>query len=203
MAVKVQIFGHSFVSRFKTFIRKNSSDFNFNLNLNKQEVMIQYSGYPGASVQSLASRGLGDIEDFEPELVILDIGTNDLAYKSAEEVASSIKSLVDTLINNYHVKFVIVLQILHRFTPAVPGRHNVNVPLFNKNVDSCNQLLVENLNYRSDCQVWWHKGFWGPSQELTIAPDGVHLSEPFGQKKYFYSLRSIVVSHLKHFHPSQ
>ena len=34
-------------------------------------------------------------------------------------------------------------------------------------------------------------------QHLTIAPDGVHLSDPYGQRKYFYSLRSIVVSYLK------
>ena len=37
--------------------------------------MIQFSGYPGASVQALIKGGLSDVYDFEPDLVILDIGT--------------------------------------------------------------------------------------------------------------------------------
>ena len=64
-------------------------------------------------------------------------------------------------------------------------------------MNQCNDLLATKLKVRNDCQLWWHKGFWGPYQHLTIAPDGVHLSDPYGQRKYFYSLRYIVVSYLK------
>lgn len=76
--------------------------------------MIQNSGYPGASVNSLASWGLSAVADFEPDLVILDIGTNGLSSKSPDAVATAISDLVDDLIDKNGVKFVAVLQILHR-----------------------------------------------------------------------------------------
>ena len=98
MVVKVQLFGHSFISPFKRFIRTNASDFDYNLNLDKLEVMIRFSGYPCASVKALIQRGLSDVYDFEPDLVILDIGTNDLSSSPPETVANAIVSLVYSLL---------------------------------------------------------------------------------------------------------
>ena len=193
----MQLFGHSFITHFKRFIRTNASDFDYNLNLDKREVMIQYSGYPGASVEALIQRGLSDVYDFEPDLVILDIGTNDLSSSPPEKVANDSVSLVNSLLCTTYVKKVFVLQVLHRFNPTVPVRYKVDIDIFNPNVNQCNDLLATKLKDRNDCQLWWHKGFWGPYQHLTIAPDGVHLSDPYDQRKYFYSLRSIVVSYLK------
>ena len=57
--------------------------------------MIQYSGYPGASVDALIQLGLSDVYDFEPDLVILDIGTNDLSSSPPEKVANAIVFLVN------------------------------------------------------------------------------------------------------------
>ena len=94
----MQLFGHSFISHFKRFIRTNASDFDYNLNLDKREVMIQFSCYPGASVQALIQRGLPDVYDFEPDLTILDICTNDLSSSPPETVENAIVSLVNSLL---------------------------------------------------------------------------------------------------------
>ena len=53
MALKTIIFGHSFVSRFRAFIKENQNEFSFNLNLSPQQFMVQYSGRPVGSVQSI------------------------------------------------------------------------------------------------------------------------------------------------------
>ena len=51
--LKTLLLGHSFVSHFKSFVRSRIPELNFNLNLDPKEVMIQYSGKPGATVESL------------------------------------------------------------------------------------------------------------------------------------------------------
>lgn len=201
--LKTLILGHSFVRHFKNFIKSRLSEYNFTLNLDPREVMIQYSGQSGATVDSLRARQLSDVKDFEPELVILDIGTNDLSLPTcnAEMLTSAIEKLIDTLLTDYNVQQVVVIQILHRFQSPRPSRRHINIEKFNSEVDICNQLLSEKLSQKHNCQFWWHKGFWGINQSSTIDSDGVHLSKPKGQRKYFFNLRAIVVTYLKSVRP--
>ena len=132
MVLKCLILGHSFVRNLKNFIGSNLSSFNYTLKLDPKEVMIQFSGKSGANIESLKELQLGDVQDFEPELVILDIGTNDLCLSTCDPVklASAIVGLVDFLISDFNVKHVVVLQILHRFRPlrpVRPARRQVNI----------------------------------------------------------------------------
>ena len=101
--------------------------------------MIQYSGYSGASVHSLQERGLTDVSDFEPELVILDIGTKDFSHSSPQAEASAISALVDKLLDNYSVKFVVVLQVLHGLEPILTHIKTTRIP----------SIFVEILGYTS------------------------------------------------------
>ena len=78
MVYKVQILGHSFVTRFKTFIKQNLDQYSYILNLDPNDIMIQYTRTPGSYVHSLREKHLEDVKDFEPEIVILNIGSNDL-----------------------------------------------------------------------------------------------------------------------------
>lgn len=199
MVYKILLFGHSFISHFKRFVKASRKNFNFSLNLDPHEVMVQYSSLPGANVQTLRDNRLSDVKDFEPDIVILQIGTNDLADSQCthDMLVSAIKDLVDTLLYTYHVRYVAVLQILHRFPATVPTKHKVDIVSFNEKVDLSNDLLSKELLLIDRCRFWRHKGFWGEQQSQTIAPDGVHLSNPFGQKRYFYSLRAVIVSIIK------
>ena len=161
--------------------------------------MVQYSSLPGANVQSLRDSRLTDVKDFEPDIVILQIGTNDLADPKCthDMLVSAIKDLLDTLLYTYNVRYVAVLQILHRFPSTVPTKYKVDIVSFNEKVDLSNDLLSKELLLIDHCRFWRHNGFWGEQQSQTIAPDGVHLSNPFGQKRYFYSLRAVIVSIIK------
>ena len=196
MVYKILLLGHSFISHFKRFVKASRPYFNFSLNLDPREVMVQYSSLPGANVQSLRDSRLTDVKDFEPDIVILQIGTNDLADPKCthDMLVYARKDLVDTLLYTYHVRYVAVLQILHRFPSTVPTKYKVDIVSFNGKVDLSNDLLSKVLLLIDHCRFWRHKGFWGEQQSQTVAPDGVHLSSPFGQKRYFYSLRAVIVS---------
>lgn len=92
MPTRVLVLGHSFVARFKAFLRDNVSKFTFSLNLDPKQFMIQYFGRPGATVSSIR-RNLEIVGDFEPSIVILEIGSNDLcdSMTTAEEVGFNLR----------------------------------------------------------------------------------------------------------------
>ena len=91
--IKIQIFGHSFVSRLRLFIR-DEENLRYDLGLHNSP-LVQYSGYPGANVNRLISN-LEVVTDFGPDILVVLVGTNDL-YKpdiTIEDVASGICQLV-------------------------------------------------------------------------------------------------------------
>ena len=73
--------------------------FTYSLNLDPHEVMVQYSSLSGTTVTAIREKRLSDVEDFDPDMVILQIGTNDLADDQCthETLISAITDLVDTL----------------------------------------------------------------------------------------------------------
>lgn len=194
MASTIQIIGHSFVTRLKRFIRDNPS-FKFNLNLSSNP-LVQYSGFSGANVHTLRDN-LSDVTDFNPDIAVLIIGTNDLYSVDTDPMAvtMSILDLVDRLLFMEHVQFVIVMQILHR-QPACKGRYKVDTEWFNSRVDDTNLLLSSKLQQlpHNRATFWRLKGFWsGPAQQEAFVEDGVHLST-VGHKKLYHNIRAAVVS---------
>ncbi|XP_052262097.1 uncharacterized protein LOC127865977 [Dreissena polymorpha] len=91
--LKVQLFGHSFVRHLKDLIRHDST-LRFNLNL-QGHPLVQYSGFSGARVETLHHR-LTEISDFEPEIVVLIIGTNDI-YDSSCSILSVANKIEDLM----------------------------------------------------------------------------------------------------------
>jgi len=116
--LKVQLFGPSFVKRLKDYIQNDSSQ-RHDLNL-QGNALVQYSGFPGATVKELR-RHLEVVSDFSPDILVLIIGTIDI-YNSdvtPESVARDIENLIDTLLFVIGVGKVIVLQVLHRHVGSV------------------------------------------------------------------------------------
>lgn len=66
MALKTMLVGHSFVCRFKAFLREHQKDFNYNLNLCPRQFMLQYAGKSGGTVQSVREEKLEAVADFDP-----------------------------------------------------------------------------------------------------------------------------------------
>lgn len=194
---RILVFGHSFVSRLKDFIRYDSS-LRYDLGLAGCPV-IQYSGFPGATVDRLHSK-LQKILDFNPDIVILVIGTNDLyqPHQSPLSVASAIRDLVDTILYVDGISQVIVLQTLHRHLPTCQTRYPVDPQWFNTRVDEMNRLLIQWLNSSPNGRtyLWRLKGFWSPDCILSnFAEDGCHLSSR-GLLRFFNNIRAAVVAAL-------
>ena len=192
--------GDSFVEHFKNFLKDNLDEYSFSLNLSLRDVMIQYSAKRGSTVDKLQRFQLQDVIDFEPEMVFLQIGSNDLRdpKESPESVAKSIIDLAHRLILNYNVKFVALMQIFHRLHPSRPVRYRVDPSWYNPRVDSTNLNLSAQANPDHSC-LWRHKGFWEQSaQEKVFDSDGTHLTF-LGNKRFFQSLRALTVHLLKRF----
>ena len=75
---KIQLFGHSFVTRLKKFIREEPS-LKFNLGL-QGNPLVQFSGYSGATIETL-SKKFEVVSDFAPDILIMLVGTNDIYNK--------------------------------------------------------------------------------------------------------------------------
>ena len=191
---RIQIFGHSYVRRLKDYI-KQSDNLTFSLNL-QQPTLVQYSGFPGASVDRL-QQNLDVIQDFQPNLVILIIGTNDLCSPTTtpEQLAADIAKLANNIIC-IGVSRVLVLPILYRQSSQRPSRYHVDIPWFNERVHQVNGKLADAMKHIERARMWKIKGFWSDeAQTSAFAADGVHLSDE-GNRKLYNNIRMAVVSML-------
>jgi len=105
--MKTMIIGSSQISRLNKFVE---SDFDLNL----QHHTIKIKGYSGGKVNTLY-RSLVDIHKFNPDTIILQIGSNDIEdiHTSVENVALSIECLYDVLMS-MNVKHVVVDFLFYR-----------------------------------------------------------------------------------------
>ena len=103
--------------------------------------------------------------DFEPDIVFLQIGSNDLC--DGAKVSRSIIDLADKLVSEYKVKFLAVMQIFHRLHPSRPVRHPADPAWYNPRVDSANLKLSELTHTLHSC-LWRHKCFWEPSTQVNV-----------------------------------
>lgn len=192
---KIQLFGHSFVRRLKRFI-VDSKSHNFHLHLDGCP-LIQYSGFPGATVRSLRDH-LDEVVDFQPNILVLVIGTNDIfnSKESPESVTTHICDLVDTFLFVIGVEKVIVFQTLHRLDSMGQSRYQVDSAWFNERVDNLNMLLTDRLNSTDHRRsyLWKLKGFWSTEcKARNFAADGCHLS-PTGQLRFIGNIRAAIVA---------
>ena len=110
----VLILGHSFVRRLACDVRSQFDPWirsNFNL---ARTASVQLHGVGGRSVAKLRSFDLHVVEQIAPDIVILEIGTNDLVHKRPEIVGSEIESLVCLLLEVYNVRVVCVCHVIPR-----------------------------------------------------------------------------------------
>ena len=190
MTVKILIQGHSFVARLKRFIRNSGGRFTYSMNLPPREYMVQYSGIPGGKVSSLWNDD--QVQDFEPDIVILQCGSNDLCNDlcSPRSVKDNLLRYAEHLINNCNVKRVVIMQILHRLEPKRQVRYRVNIEWYNNRVDATNHLISDAILQNPVVDFHKHRGlceFNTLSQAMTY--DGTHLNDS-GYIKYFRNIRA-------------
>ena len=99
----VLILGHSFVRRLSSDLGSNfdaRAAEHFNL---LGDAVIHLHGVGGRTVKKLRLYDLGVVSSLKPDVIILEIGTNDLVANRPEVVGSEIDDLVQLLLQPYSV----------------------------------------------------------------------------------------------------
>ena len=177
--MKILLSGHSFVRRLGQFVDNYHYPDNFELEGCQAEIL----GYGGLKVGSYIKKFSSKIHSFQPQVVIVDIGTNDLGQVRPETVGSQIEELATWLHREKGVEQVIVGEVCQRF--KVRG----DLAEFNKHVDLLNNYLSVVIGDLEYARFWVHKGL---QQGMYFLEDGVHLNEA-GNKKLWRSWRGAVI----------
>ena len=148
---------------------------------------FKWHGIGGRTVWKTMELNLHVVASFAPDIIVLQLGTNDLSRFDPLVVGSSIEDLVRILYDKYDVKVVCVCQTLHRGAD----------PAFNVRVRALTKYLKTFLEPLPYFFFWGHMGFWNTTRRF-LARDGVHLNEQ-GQYKLFRSLRGAVLKSLRQY----
>lgn len=185
----VLIFGHSFVKRMQHDLLSQfdqRADKNFKL---QGTASVYLHGVGGRTVAKLRSFDLHVVEHIAPEVVILEIGTNDLVNTGPEVVGSNMESLVCLLLDSYFVRVIGVCHVIPH------GVSHIDSSRFAQHVEILKQYLSVVLESLPNVFCWLHKAFSHPAKDLYLA-DGVHVN-PAGQYHLYRSYRGAIFQALK------
>ena len=119
----ILILGHSFVRRLQTFLTEHH-DRRATHNMNLPHENISFLGIGGRTVSKMLSFDLDKIKAFQPKVIILELGTNDLCVvvQRPESVGSDIEHLVQVLHDHCGEEFIMVCLVIYRsaIPPHVP-----------------------------------------------------------------------------------
>ena len=173
--VRVLILGHSFIRRLREFLASHVSlntDF-----LLAEYCEIKWHGIGGRTVSTVRAFDQRIVEIFRPDLVILQLGSNDLVHGDPLSIASGIEDLVTLLHDSFQVTRICVCQSLYRVSGAAYYQRVRDLIKYLK-------VLLESLPYSA---YWKHRGFWNSTVGL-YSGDGVHLNA-HGHYRLYRSLR--------------
>ena len=126
---RVLVWGHSFV------------DFNL-----ASRARVSLSGHGGCNVPKLWSYDLVIVSRLLLDIVILEIGTNDLSTEEHSLIGASIEVLVRLLHDRFSVKAIFACHVIPRRSPCA----------FNDKVAICNELVRSLLAPLPYVFCWFH-----------------------------------------------
>lgn len=188
---RVMLIGHSFIRRLQTYSERSghASDPYANLRLDRNQFRLSFIGLPGASVNGARSLQpqLHTIQTIHPDIVFLEIGSNDLCDPNLEPriLAQNVISLARFIHIGYNVQCVVIGSILPRVGSTWRS--------YNTRVIVTNEYLREFSIPEVGLYFWRHRGFTDCSVN-PFSGDGVHLN-PQGMQKYVRSIRWAVLSY--------
>ena len=163
------ILGHSFVKRLQRdlnrgFDSRASCDFNLS-----GTASVRLHGIGGRTVQTLQANDLHVVRDLAPDIVILEIGTNDLSKLPPEKVGSAIEDLVRLFQSDFSVRAIGVCYVIPR------GIFFPHAMSFWCKATVLNQYVSVVLADLPNVFCWRHTEFNNPHKDFYLA-DGVHLN---------------------------
>ena len=137
-APTVLTLGHSFVRRLSLDVRSN-----FDARVAEHfhllgDASIHLHGVGGRSVKTLHRYDFGSVSALKPDVIIFEMGTNDLVANRPDVTGSEIGDLVQLLLQSYSVRVIGVFEVI----PCV------RAPFFNGAAPILNQYLHDVLELR-------------------------------------------------------
>ena len=154
--------------------------------------IVRMHGVGGRTVQKLIAFDLHVLRDFSPDIVLLELGTSDLASGAPEVVGSQIEELVQLLTTEYSVRLVIWCQVTPRATFKHHAHHNAKL---NGKAALLNQYTRVVLEPLSQAICWKHQGFSTPAVSPFLS-DGVHYNLS-GQYALYRTYRGAILHALR------
>ena len=179
------ILGQLFVRRLKRdlelgFDPRAASDFNL-----CGTASVHLHGVGGRTVQTFKEHDLHVVRDLAPDIVILEIGTNDLSHSLPQTVGSQIEEFVHLLRRDYSVRVIGVDGVIPR---------GISVPramAFLDHATLLNHYVSIVLEEFPTAFCWSHAEFNSPHKDLYLR-DGVHVN-PTGQYLLYRSYRGAII----------
>lgn len=108
---RVLILGHSFICHFRQFIENRPGDLDLSLHVTKP-ANISWHGVGGRTVAKMIKYDLHVVQSLRPDIVIVQLGTNDLSSCSPLQIGSELKDFFRLLHDSYGVHCVCVCQTI-------------------------------------------------------------------------------------------
>ena len=185
---KVLFLGHSFVKRLSPDMSKGSNpqlDSSFGL---VGTAVVQLAGLGGRTVDKLRRFDLDITTASRPDIVVLEMGTNDLSSVEPEVVGSAIDDLVQFLFGHFSVRMICWCCVIPR------AISHVDAGLFHQRAKILNNYVKVVLDHLPGFFCWDHRIFNHPAKDFYL-PDGVHLTTS-GQYHLFRSYRGAIMKAL-------
>ena len=179
-------FGHSFVRRFSEFIDNSQPNDLYRRDLQLVHTCeVEIFGTGGRTVDKKIRFDFNTIRGTAPNVVVLEMGSNDACEKDseAETIASSLVALTELLISEWKLEFIVVCQILPRKRPPFEE--------YNDRVRQINTLVSEVLLHIKRAKFWRYRGLTDPLADIYLA-DGIHLNEG-GNRALYKSYRGAIL----------
>lgn len=178
---KVIIVGHSFVRRLSCDLEQQFDD-RAKRNFDLKHVDVRLLEVGGRTAKKIKDFDLAGVFRFAPDVVILEIGANDLRNISPEMVGSEIDDLIKQLLKDFSVRVAGVCLVI----PRAESSFNRKVKLLNRYLS----VVIDNPNVF----LWRHKILdeHGQKFEWCTKFDGVHLN-PCGQYLLYRSYRGAIL----------
>ena len=186
---KVLILGHSFVKRLSRDIQLGSDsriDASFGL---QGSAAVKLYGVGGRTVQKLRAYDLDILRNWSPDVVILEVGTNDMSELAPEVVGSAVVDLVELILESFSVRAVCWCCVIPRGIA-----HSFAQDFFQRTLVLNNYVSVV-FDSVPGAFCWQHRIFNHPSKDFYLS-DGVHLN-PSGQYQLFRSYRGAILKALR------
>ena len=157
-------------------------------NFDLVECEVLFCGISGLRIgnDNAMKRVYAFIRAKRPDIVIVQLGENDIGSMCPLSLASKIEDMSVAFLERYTVKRVVICELFTRLRDR-----SIAPEAYSERRARANQYLSDLLADRDDVQFWNHRRTFQTKTPI-FARDGVHVNS-FGQQRFYRSLRLAIM----------